>query len=196
MRIAHQGVEPVVASTSYIAPTAVLCGNVTVGDDCRIMFGAVLVAEGAPVSIGPRTIIMENAVLRGWPDLPVTLGHDVYIGAGVSINGATLEDGVYVAAGASVLPGAVVGARTIVRTNAVVHINSVVAENGRVPDGWTAIGNPAQVVPPGPDERMLVSLEGLNFSKAVFGEGREEVGTQRYLDFLATHLADTVADVS
>jgi carbonic anhydrase/acetyltransferase-like protein (isoleucine patch superfamily) len=194
MLIVHQGARPRVASTSYVAPTAVLCGDVTVGEDCRIMFGAVLAAEGAPISIGPRTIIMENAVLRAWPELPVMVGHDVYVGPAVSVNGATLDDEVYLAAGSSVLPGAVVGARSIVRTNAVVHIKAVLAENRRVPDGWTAIGDPAQVVPPGADERTLVSLEGLNFSEAVFGERRDAAGTQRYLDFLASHFADAVID--
>jgi carbonic anhydrase/acetyltransferase-like protein (isoleucine patch superfamily) len=194
MLIVHQGARPSVAASSYVAPTAVLCGDITVAENCRIMFGAVLAAEGAPITIGPRTIIMENALLRAWSDLPVTVGHDVYVGPGVSINGATLADEVYVAAGASVLPRAVVEARSVVRTNAVVHIDAVVLADRSVPDGWTAIGNPAQFVPPGADERMLVSLEGLNFSEAVFGERREVAGTQRYLDFLAPHFGDELVD--
>ena len=59
-----------------------------------------------------------------------------------------------------------------------------------VPEGWTAIGNPAEVVPPGQDERMLFSLYGMNFTKAVFGEGRAEVGMKNYLDLFGAHRSD------
>jgi hypothetical protein len=71
---------PRVAATAYVAPTALVCGDVEIGEECRIMFGAVLVAEDAPVRVADRTVIMENAVVRAWPQLPVELGHDVMIG--------------------------------------------------------------------------------------------------------------------
>jgi len=71
MLIEHRGSVPSVAESAYVAPTAVVCGDVEIGDDCRIMFGAVLVAEDAPVRIGPRTVIMENAVVRAWPQLHI-----------------------------------------------------------------------------------------------------------------------------
>ncbi len=74
MLIEHRGVAPSVAESAYIAPTAVVCGDVEIGEDCRIMFGAVLVAEDAPVRVGARTVIMENAVVRAWPQLPVSIG--------------------------------------------------------------------------------------------------------------------------
>jgi carbonic anhydrase/acetyltransferase-like protein (isoleucine patch superfamily) len=64
MLIAHRGAAPRVAETAYVAPTAAVCGNVEIGDDCRIMFGAVLVAEDAPVRLAAWTVIMENAVVR------------------------------------------------------------------------------------------------------------------------------------
>jgi carbonic anhydrase/acetyltransferase-like protein (isoleucine patch superfamily) len=82
MLIEHRGITPSVAESAYVAPTAVLCGDVEIGDDCRIMFGAALVAEDAPVRIGPRTVIMENAIIRAWPQLPVAIASDVMIGPG------------------------------------------------------------------------------------------------------------------
>jgi len=181
MLIEHRGITPSVAESAYVAPTAVLCGDVEIGDDCRIMFGAVLVAEDAPVRIGPRTVIMENAIIRAWPQLPVAIGSDVMIGPGANVNGAQIDHDAFVAAGASIFPAAHIGERAIVRTNAVVHINSELPAGRVVPEGWTALGRPAEVVPPGQDERMLFSLYGMNFTKAVFGEGRAEVGMKNYL---------------
>ena len=190
MLIEHRGITPSVAESAYVAPTAVLCGDVEIGDDCRIMFGAVLVAEDAPVRIGPRTVIMENAIIRAWPQLPVAIGSDVMIGPGANVNGAQIDHDAFVAAGASIFPAAHLGERAIVRANAVVHINSELPAGRVVPEGWTALGRPAEVVPPGQDERMLFSLYGMNFTKAVFGEGRAEVGMKNYLDLFGAHRDD------
>ena len=190
MLIEHRGSVPSVAESAYVAPTAVVCGDVEIGDDCRIMFGAVLVAEDAPVRIGPRTVIMENAVVRAWPQLPVSVGNDVMIGPGANVNGAEIDHDAFVAAGASIFPAAQIGARAIVRTNSVVHINSELPAGRVVPEGWTAIGRPAEVVPPGEDEQRLFSLYGMNFTKAVFGGSRAEVGMKNYLDLFGAHRGD------
>lgn len=190
MLIEHRGISPSVAESAYVAATAVICGDVEVGDDCRIMFGAVVVAEDAPVRIGPRTVIMENAVVRAWPELPVAMESDVMIGPGANVNGARIGHDAFVAAGAAIFPGAELGDHAIVRRNSVVHINSVLPPGRVVPEGWTAIGRPAEVVPPGEDERILFSLYGMNFTKAVFGETRAEIGMKNYLDLLGAHRGD------
>ncbi len=190
MLIEHRGISPSIAESAYVAATAVICGDVEIGDDCRIMFGAVLVAEDAPIRIGPRTVIMENAVVRAWPGLPVAMESDVMIGPGANVNGARIDHDAFVAAGAAIFPGAELGAHTIVRRNSVVLINSVLPPGRVVPEGWTAIGSPAEVVPPGEDERMLFSLYGMNFTKAVFGESRAEIGMKNYLDLLGAHRDD------
>jgi gamma-carbonic anhydrase len=192
--IEHQGKSPRIHESAYVAPTAVVCGDVEIGSEACILFGAVLAAEGAPVRIGPRSVVMENVVIRAWPELPVSIGSDVHVGIAASIQGATIDDDAFIAPGATIYPRAVVGARTVVRANAVVHIGAVLGENRRVPDGWTAIGNPAQVVPPGEDERMLVSLEGLNFTRAVFGFDRGEAGLDPYRALFAPHRADRILD--
>ena len=65
MLLEHQGKRPHIHETAYIAPTATVCGDVTIGAESRVLFGAVLVAEGGSVIIGGHCIIMEQAVLRG-----------------------------------------------------------------------------------------------------------------------------------
>jgi gamma-carbonic anhydrase len=192
--IEHDGQTPRIHPSAFVAPTAVICGDVDIGAECCIMYGAVIVSGGPPVVIGARTVVMENSVVRSWPSLPVTIGENVHLGIGSSVQGATVGDNVFIAHGAMIYPHARVGAGTVVRANALVHVHAVLPENRRVPDGWTAIGDPAQVVPPGSDERMLVSAEGANFTKAIFGVGREELGLDRYLELLQRHHDDVVIE--
>ena len=56
MLIEHEGARPQIAASAYVAPTAVVCGDVSIGDDARILFGAVLTADGGPVTIGARKV--------------------------------------------------------------------------------------------------------------------------------------------
>src|SRR5258708_13098587 len=71
MLLEHQGKRPHIHETAYIAPTATVCGDVTIGAESRVLFGAVLVAEGGPVTIGGHRLIMEQAGLRGTSRHPV-----------------------------------------------------------------------------------------------------------------------------
>src|SRR5438874_12847251 len=64
MLIEHQGSIPEIDSSAYVAPNATICGNVSIGRGTRIMFGACIVAEGAPITIGENCIVMESAVIR------------------------------------------------------------------------------------------------------------------------------------
>ena len=66
----HQNKRPSIHESAYVAPNATICGDITIGENCRILFGAVLAAEGGPVVIGSQCIIMENAVIRGTPRHP------------------------------------------------------------------------------------------------------------------------------
>lgn len=65
MLFEHEGKRPQVADSAYVAPTAVLCGDVRVGADSRILFAAVLTAESGSIEVGERCIVMENALVRG-----------------------------------------------------------------------------------------------------------------------------------
>jgi carbonic anhydrase/acetyltransferase-like protein (isoleucine patch superfamily) len=194
MLIRNRNLSPQIDQSSYIAPTAVVCGDVRIHADCRIMFGAVIVSEGAPIEIGQQSIVMDNAVIRSWPGRPVVIGNNVMVGPRANVNGAHVSDHVFIATGATVFPGATLGEHAVVRANAVVHVDSDLKERRAVPESWTAIGRPAEIVPPGHDERALFGLYGINFTEAVFGESRSETGLKNYVDLFASHFDDELRD--
>jgi len=63
--IEHDGARPVIHPSAYVAPNAVISGDVEIGLECSVLFGAVITADGGPVRIGRRLTIMEQAVVRG-----------------------------------------------------------------------------------------------------------------------------------
>jgi acetyltransferase-like isoleucine patch superfamily enzyme len=106
MLIEHEGRRPQVADSAYVAPNAVLCGDVRVGADSRILFGAVLTAQTGTIEVGERCIVMENALLRGRESHPAAIGDHVLVGPHAHVNGACIEREVFLATGVSVFPGA------------------------------------------------------------------------------------------
>ncbi len=102
MLLEHQGKSPRIADSAYVAPTAVICGDVTIGPDSRVLFGAVITAEGGPVEIGAECIIMENAVIRRTPRHPARLGDHVLVGPRAYLTGCTVADDVFLATGATI----------------------------------------------------------------------------------------------
>src|SRR5215210_8992855 len=135
MLIEHRGKSPMVDPSAYVAPTAVLCGDVRVGPDSRVLFGAVLSAEDGFVELGARCVVMENALLRGRSAYPVQLGDDVLVGPHAHVNGSVVGSGSFLATGVSLFPGSRLGRDVEVRINGVVHVNSVLADETMVPIG-------------------------------------------------------------
>jgi gamma-carbonic anhydrase len=179
MLIEHRGAHPTVHPSAYVAPNAVLCGDVRVGADARILFGAVLTAEDGRIDIGDRTVIMENALVRGRRRTPAWLGDDVLVGPHAHVNGAVVEHGVFLATGAAVFPGAVVGADSEVRIHAVVHVNSMLAPGTTVPIGWIAAGVPAQLFSPDRHQALWAVQEPLDFPGTVYGLPRDATARDR-----------------
>jgi gamma-carbonic anhydrase len=196
--IEHEGNSPRVAESAYVAPNAVLCGDVAVGEDARILFGAVLTAEGGRVEIGARSIVMENALVRGRRGHPSTLGAHVLVGPHAHVNGATIEDEAFLGTGASVFPGATVGHGAEVRINGVVHVNSALAAGVTVPIGWIAVGDPAELFPPDQHDELWPVQRRMDFPRTVFGLSREEATMEkvarRYAEQLGHHREDRVLD--
>jgi carbonic anhydrase/acetyltransferase-like protein (isoleucine patch superfamily) len=196
--IEHEGKRPRVAESAYVAPTAVLSGDVTIGDESRVLFGAVLTAEGGAIEVGSRCIVMEQALVRGRAGHPVRLGDHVLVGPHAHINGAVIEPGVFLATGVSVFPGARVGAGSEVRINAVVHVNSFVAERTTVPIGWIAVGNPAQLFPPHAHDELWPVQREMDFPGTVFGLDRDEVTMEKvaraYAERFGRHRDDRLLD--
>jgi carbonic anhydrase/acetyltransferase-like protein (isoleucine patch superfamily) len=196
--IEYEGSSPEVAESAYVAPNAVLCGDVTVGEDARILFGAVLTAEGGRVEVGARSIVMENALVRGRRGHPATLGSHVLVGPHAHVNGAMIEDEAFLATGVSVFPGATVGHGAEVRINGVVHVNSSLGAGVTVPIGWIAVGDPAELFPPDQHDELWPVQRSLDFPRTVFGLSREEATMEkvarRYAEQFGRHRDDRILD--
>jgi carbonic anhydrase/acetyltransferase-like protein (isoleucine patch superfamily) len=162
---------PAVHPEAYVAPTAILSGQVSVGRGTCIMHGAVLAAEGGPVEIGANCMIMENAVLRGTPQHPLIMGDHVLAGPHSHLTGCGIADEVFIATGAKVFNGAQLGRASSVALGGTVHIGCVVPPLGRVPIGWVAVGEPARMYPPSDAEAIRAALDEVagGFLPFVFG---------------------------
>ncbi|HYN92692.1 MAG TPA: gamma carbonic anhydrase family protein [Pilimelia sp.] len=193
MLIEHRGRAPQVDPSAYVAPTAVLCGAVRAGPDARILFGAVLTAEDGEVHVGARTLIMENALVRGRAEHPAIVGDDVLVGPHAHLNGARVGDGSFVATGAALFPGCVVGAGSEVRIHGVVQVNTVLPPGSTVPIGWVAVGVPARILPPDQHDQIWAAQEPLDFPGTVYGVPRGTPATElmrRQVDWFSAHRAD------
>ena len=195
MLIEHRGRAPRVHPSAYIAPTAVLCGDVQVGADSRVLFGAVVTAEDGAVTIGRSCVVMEHALIRGRDRHPADIGDDVLVGPHAHVNGARVEQGCFIATGAALFPGAVAGTGSEVRINGIVHVNTVLAPDTTVPIGWIAVGDPAQVLPPERHEEIWAVQRDLNFNQTVYGVPRDTPAAElmrRQTAFYGSHRDDRV----
>lgn len=173
MLIEHDGARPVIHPTAYVAPNAVISGDVEIGPECTVLFGAVVTSDGGPVRIGRRVTIMEHAVVRGRNRFAAQIGDDSLIGPHAQVNGSRLGNRVFVATGASLFPGSVVGERSVVRINGVVHVNTILIPDSVVPIGWVAIGNPVLILPPEQHEEISRELSQSRFPQTMYGVDAE-----------------------
>ena len=176
MIIEHMSKIPKIDPSAYIAPNATLCGEVVIGKNARIMFGAQIIAENGPVTLGDNCIVLENAVIRGAEGFPVRIGDNCLMGPHAHLAGCTLMDNVFVATGASVFHGALLMTGSEVRINGIVHLRSVLKEGAFVPIGWIAVGNPAKILPPDQHDAIWTEQGHLNFPKTVYGIDRPGPG--------------------
>ena len=198
MIISSNTKKPKVHANAYVSPTAVISGDVTIEEDCAILHGAVITAEGAPVVIGANSVIMENAVLKASGgsamQFPLTVGESCIVGPGAYIVGATIEPGAFVASGARIFNGATVDSGVSVALGAIVHINTHVRTGQHVPMQHIAYGDPAKIHPP----REAPDVHGqMNFFESVFNlpqsDDVREKAAQTYAKFLRKqHAQDTV----
>ena len=199
MLITHRGVSPTIHESATIAPNAIVCGDVTIGSDTCVNFGAVITAENGSIRIGAHCVIMENAVIRASRTHPTVIGDHVLVGPHAHLTGCTVETCAFIATGASIFNGAVIGERAEVRINGVVHVNSKLDGGIMVPIGWIAVGDPARLFPPEAHEELWPLQRAMGFSRTVFGldpagEGETIMPqmTRRYTRALATHRDDEI----
>jgi gamma-carbonic anhydrase len=193
--VEHRGARPAVDASAWVAPSAVIVGAVRIGPETRVLWNAVITAEDGRVDVGARCVVMEHALIRGRGDHPVAVGDDVLIGPHAHVNGARLGDGVFIATGASLFPGAALGDGASVAINAVVHVHSVLPAGERVPIGWVAVGDPAELLPPDRRDEIRSRLEQLDFFTTVYGVPRGAGATERMrrqVSWFGAHRADRV----
>ncbi len=192
-----RGGQPKISSSAYVAPTAVIRGDVTVGDRAAILFGAVITSEGGPVEIGNDCVIMEQAVLRGTPRSPLAVGDRTLVGPHSHLTGCHIESDCFIATGSSVFNGACLEMGTEVRINGVVHVNTRLSASSVVPIGWVAVGNPAEILPANEHERIWAIQKTLDFPGTVFQVDRsvpKGERTRRYAKAFQRQRDDEILD--
>jgi carbonic anhydrase/acetyltransferase-like protein (isoleucine patch superfamily) len=139
MIIPYNGKRPTIGKNVFIAPSAAVIGDVTIGDDTSIWFGAVVRGDLDRISIGAGSNVQDNCTLHVDRDHPLTIGNEVTIGHNAVVHGCTLEDRV------------LIGMQAVVLNDAVVRAGSVVAAGAVVPEGMQigplelAAGIPAKI---------------------------------------------------
>jgi len=136
----YKGVWPTIEDNVFIAPGAMVIGDVTIREGASIWYNTVIRGDNAPIVIGRRTNIQDNCTLHVDPDSPLTIGDECTIGHGAVVHGATLGDQVLVGMKAVVLNHAQVGSKTIIGACA------LVGEHKNIPEGVLIVGIPAKYV--------------------------------------------------
>ncbi len=129
-----------IPDTCFIAPGAVVIGNVSFGDFCSVWFNAVIRGDNDAITIGEGTNVQECSVLHVDNGFPVTLGKNVTIGHKVMLHGCNVGDGSLIGMNAVVLNGAEIGEQCLIGANA------LVTEGAKIPARSLVLGSPAKVI--------------------------------------------------
>jgi carbonic anhydrase/acetyltransferase-like protein (isoleucine patch superfamily) len=133
------GKTPDIHDSAFVAPTASIIGNATLGREASAFYGVSVRADTAAITVGDGTNLQDNVVLHADPGFPCTLGSGVSVGHAAVVHGCTVEDDCLIGMGATVLNGAVIG------TGSLVAAGAVVLEGTVVPPRSLVAGVPAKV---------------------------------------------------
>jgi carbonic anhydrase/acetyltransferase-like protein (isoleucine patch superfamily) len=131
---------PSVGAGVLVAPGAALVGDVTLGDDSSVWWGAVLRGDIAPVAVGARTNIQDGAVMHVADDTPCIVGDEVVVGHRAMLHACRVEDGCLIGMQSTILDEAVIGHGSVVGAGALVTQQKV------IPPYSLVLGSPARVV--------------------------------------------------
>ena len=137
--IALDGNTPSVHESAFVAHTALLIGQASMGADSSAFYGVVVRADTNRISVGEGTNLQDNVVLHADPGFPTRVGNGVSVGHGAIIHGCTVEDDCLIGMSATIMNGAVIGAGSLVAGGA------VVLEGANIPPGSLVAGVPAKV---------------------------------------------------
>jgi carbonic anhydrase/acetyltransferase-like protein (isoleucine patch superfamily) len=143
-----RGFDPKIGDNCFLAETAVVIGDVVIGDDCSVWYGAVLRGDVNSIKVGNRVNIQDGAVLHTlYQRSVVEIGDDVSIGHNAVIHGAKIGNNVLIGMGAVILDNAVVPDNTIIAAGALVLSNAILE-----PGTWAGV--PAKLVKPATEESI------------------------------------------
>lgn len=132
--------KPKVSESAFVAETAVVIGNVDIGENASIWYGAVLRGDKGKITVGKGANVQDNAVVHSGPGEDVVVGDGVTIGHGAIIHGCTIGKNTLIGMGAIILSKAIVG------ENCIIGAGAVVKENDRIPSGSLVTGVPGKIV--------------------------------------------------
>lgn len=139
--------------TAWVAPGAIIVGDVALEEESSIWYGAILRGDINRIIIGPRSNVQDNAVIHLDAAYPTIMGELVTVGHSAIVHACQIDDEVLVGMGAIVLDGAEVGPRSIIGANALVTLGM------KIPSGSLVLGSPAKIV------RQLSSQEQKGISR-------------------------------
>lgn len=143
----YKGKRPRVHPSAFIAPTAVLIGDVEIREGASIWFGTVLRGDMARIEIGARTSVQDNSTIHTDENEPTLIGEDVTIGHNALVHSSVVDRNVLIGQAAVLTGGNTVGTGTIIGAGA------VIPQGMKVPGGSLVVGVPAKVVrATGPDD--------------------------------------------
>jgi len=134
-----KGKKPSIGKNNYIAPNATLIGDIHLGEDVSIWFGAVLRGDMSKITVGDGSNVQDNCTVHGDTSYPTMIGKGVTVGHNAIVHGCTVGDNCVIGMGAILLNGAKIP------DNCLVGAGSVVGANLKVEEGSLVIGNPAVV---------------------------------------------------
>lgn len=140
MLIEINGKKPVVAPDAFVAPTAVLIGDVTIQSKASVWWGAVLRGDWNAITVGERSSVQDNCVIHCTVMGGTTVGADVTVGHSAVLHGCTVKDGALIGINSTVLDGSVIGEQ------AAVSAGSCVTPRTEVEPGWLVGGVPAKPI--------------------------------------------------
>jgi carbonic anhydrase/acetyltransferase-like protein (isoleucine patch superfamily) len=138
----HLRQTPRLGDSVYIARTAVVLGDVTLGDHSSIWYGAVLRGDINRIEVGHHSNVQDNAVLHLADEFPCLVGNWVTIGHSATVHACTVGDECLIGMGATVLDGAVIGAQSLIGAGALITPGTV------IPPGSMVVGAPGRVKRP------------------------------------------------
>lgn len=169
----YRGVAPRIATSAFTAPSASIVGDVEVGDESSIWYGAVLRGDVMPIRVGARTSIQDNAVVHatgGWHD--AVIGDDCTVGHGVILHGCRVGHRVLVGMGTIVLDAAEIG------DDVMIGAGSLVTARTKIPSGYLAHGRPAKPIRELTAEERARILEASTLYRRYGAEHREATTTR------------------